>query len=73
MIASNIFPNPFCFSFPSGSPILQILMHLMLSQRYLRLSSFLFVLSSLFCSVAVILTTLFSTSLTYTSASVILY
>ena len=41
-------------SFPFGSPIMQILVHLMLPQRSLRLFSFHLVLFSLFCSVAVI-------------------
>ena len=38
------FPSLFC---PSGTPIMQILMHLVLSQRSLRVSSFLFILFSL--------------------------
>ena len=40
-------------SSPSGTPIKWMLMCLMLSQRSLRLSSFLFILSCIFCSEAV--------------------
>ena len=39
IISSNIFSGPFSLS-SSGTPIMQMLMHLMLSQRVLRLSSF---------------------------------
>ena len=42
--------------------------HLMLSERSLRLSSFLFILFSIFCSVAVISTILFSRSFICSSA-----
>ena len=49
IISSNIFLGPFSLSAPSQTPIMQMLMHLMLSQRSLRL--FLFILFSiLFCS-----------------------
>ena len=41
-------------SYP-GTPIIQMLVHLILSQRSLRLSSVLFILFPLFCSSAVIL------------------
>ena len=37
---SNIFLGPFSLSSPSGTPIMQMLGHLMLSQRSLMLSSF---------------------------------
>ena len=40
IISSNIFSSP--FSPPSGTPTRQMLVHLMLSQRSLRLSSFFF-------------------------------
>ena len=41
IISSNIFSGPFsCYS-PSGTPIMQMLVHLMFFQRSLRLSSFL--------------------------------
>ena len=43
----------------SGNPIMRMLVCLVLSQWSLRLSSFLFILFSLFCSVAVISTNLF--------------
>ena len=49
-----------------------MLVHLMLSQRCLRLSSIPFILFSLFCSVVVIYTILSSRSLILSSASVIL-
>ena len=41
IISSNIFSVPFFFSSFSGTPIIQMLVHLMLSQRSLRLSSIL--------------------------------
>ena len=72
IISSNIFSDPFFFSSSSGTPIIQMLVHLVLSQRSLRLSSILFILFSLFCSLAVIYTILFSSSLIRFSASVIL-
>ena len=72
IISSHIFSVPFFFSSSSGTPIIQILVHLMLSQRSLRLSSILFILFSLFCSVVVIPTLLSSRSLTRSFASVIL-
>ena len=46
IISSNIFSDPFFFSFSSGTPIVQILVCLVLSQRSLRLSSILFILFS---------------------------
>ena len=55
----------------SGTPIMQMLLRLMLSQRSLRLSSFLFIFS-LFCSMAVNSTILSSRSLICSYASVIL-
>ena len=61
--SSNIFSGPFPFSSSSRTPIMWMLIHLMLSQRFLRLSLFIFILFSLFCSVAVISTTVFQ--LTY--------
>ena len=51
---------------------MQMLVHLMLSQRSLRLSSFLFILFSIFCLVEVVSTILSSSSFIYSSASVIL-
>ena len=61
IISSNIFS--ISFSSSSGTHILPILLHLKLSLCYLRLSSFLFILFSLFCSTSVISTNLSSTSL----------
>ena len=66
------FLGSFSLSSPSGTPIMRMLVHLMLSQRSLRLFSFLFILFSLFCSMAVISTVLPSRSLIHSSASVIL-
>ena len=59
-------------SSPSGTPIIWMLVHLLLSQSFLRLSSFLLNLSSLFCSTSVNSTSLSSTSLICSSASCIL-
>ena len=61
----------FFLSSPSGTPLMQMSVCLMLSQRSLRLSSFLFILFSVFCSVAVISTILSSMSFVHASASVI--
>ena len=69
IISSNIFSGPFSLSSPSGTPIMQMLVCLM-SQKSLRLLSFPFVLSSLFCSTAVNSTVLSSRSLICSSASV---
>ena len=55
-----------------GTPIMRMLVHLMLSQRSLKLSSCLFFLFSLICSVAVISTILSSSSLIRSSASFML-
>ena len=70
--SSNTFSVPFFFSSSSGTPVIQMLVCLMLSQRSLRLSSILFILFSLFCSVVVISTILSSRSLLRSSASVTL-
>ena len=72
IISSNIFLGPLFLSCPSGNPIMQMLVCIMLSQRSLRLSSFLFVLFSLFCYAAVNSTIQSSRSLIHSSASVIL-
>ena len=47
-ISLNIFVGPFSLSSHSGTLILQMLVHLMLDQRYLMLSSFLFILFFLY-------------------------
>ena len=64
------------FFFPissiSGTPIMWMLVHLVLSQKSLILSPFLFFLLFFSFSVAVISTTLFSNSLIHSSALVIL-
>ena len=69
-ISSNIFSGPFLSS-PSGTPIMRTLV-CVVSQRYHRLSSFLFIVFSIFCSVIVISTILSSRSCIYSSDSVIL-
>ena len=56
--SSNTFSGPFSFSSFLGIPIMQMLVHLMLFQRSLRLFSFLFFAYSLFCSMAMISITL---------------
>ena len=71
IISSKISSYPFFFS-SSGTPIIQILVHLILSQRSLRLSSVLFILFTLFCSSEIISTILSSSSLIRSSASDIL-
>ena len=71
----NLFKNflkPFFISFSSGTPILRMLVHLILMQRSLRLSSVLFFLFTLFCSSEVISTFLSSSLLIRSSASDIL-
>ena len=72
IISSNIFSDPFFSSSSSGTPIIQMLVCLMLSQRSLRLSSILFLLFSLFYSPPVISTILSSSSLIHCFASVTL-
>ena len=59
-------------SSPSGTPLMRMLVRLMSSQGSLRLSSFLFILFSIFSSVAVISIILSSRSFIHASASVIL-
>ena len=48
IISSNIFSSLYYLFSSSGTPIMWMLVHLMLSQRSLRLSSFLFILFSIF-------------------------
>ena len=57
----------------SGTPNLQMLVHLTLSQKFLKLSTFIFILFSLFCSAAVISITFSYNSLIFSSSSIILY
>ena len=71
IISSSIFSWPFFLS-SSGTLIVQRLGHLTFSQRSLRLSSFLLILFSFFLSALFISTTLSSTSLILSYASVIL-
>ena len=71
IISSSIFSWPFFLS-SSGTPTIWMLGHLTLSQRFLRLSSFLLIVFSFFLSASFISTILSSTSLILSSASVIL-
>ena len=54
-IISSIFSWPFFLSSSSGTPMIQMLGHLTLSQRSLRLSSFLLILFSFFLSASLFL------------------
>ena len=72
IISSSIFSWPFFLSSFSGTPMIQMLGCLTLSQRSLRLSSFLLILFSFFLSASFISTILSSTSLILSSASVVL-
>ena len=69
IISSSIFSWTFFLS-SSGTPMIRMLGHLTLSQRFLRLSSFLLICFSFFLSY--ISTILSSTSLILCSASIIL-
>ena len=66
------FLSPFFFSSSSGTPRIQMLVRLMLSQRFLRLFSILFIFFSLFFSVVLSSSILSSRSLIRSSASVVL-
>ena len=72
IISSSIFSWSFFLSSSSGTPMIQMLGHLTLSQRSLRLSSFLLIRFSFFLSDSFISTILSSTSLILFPASVIL-
>ena len=72
LISSKIFSYPLFFSSSSGTPIIQVLVCLILSQRSVRLSSVLFMLFTLFCSSELISTILSSNSLIRSSPSGIL-
>ena len=69
--SSSIFSWPFFLS-SSGTPMIQMLGRFTLSQRSLRLSSFLLILFSFFLSASFISTILSYTSLILSSVSVIL-
>ena len=71
IISSSIFSCSF-FLCSSGTPMIWMLGRLTLSQRSLRLSSFLLILFSFFLSVSFIYTILSCTSLILSSASIIL-
>ena len=72
IISSSIFLWSFFLSSFSGTPMIRMLGHLTLSQKSLRLSSFLLIHFSFFLSVSFISTILSSTSLILSSASLIL-
>jgi len=72
MISSKNFSHPFFFSSYSGTPIIWMFMCLILSQKYLTLSSVFFILFALFCSSEVISTVLSFSSLIHSSVSDIL-
>ena len=72
IISSKFFSYPFFFSSSSGTPIVQILVHLILSQRSLKLFSVLFILFTVFCSSEVISIILSSSLWIGSSASDIL-
>ena len=73
IISSSIFSWSFFLSSSSGTPMIQMLGHLTLSQRSLRLSSFLLIRFSFFLSDSFISTILSYTSLILSSASIILF
>ena len=66
VLPGQIFSHP--DSSPSWTPIMQIVVHLILSQRSLKLSFFLIILFS-FCSATELSITLSSSSLTHSSES----
>ena len=72
IMSSKIFSYPFFFSSTSGTSIILMLVHLILFQRSLRLSSVLFIPFTLFCSSEVISTISSSSSLICSSTSDIL-
>jgi len=72
IISSSIVSWSFFLSSSSGTPMIRMLGHLILSWRSLRLSSFLLIHFSFFLSDSFISTILSSTSLILSSASIIL-
>ena len=68
----EIFLYLYFFSSSSGTPVIWMLVHLILPQKSLRLSSVLFFLFTLFCSSEVFSTILYSSSLIRSYASDIL-
>ena len=72
LTSSDLFSCPFSLLSPSEIHIMCTLVHLILSLKSLRLSSFLFILFPLFSSVSVIYTNLCFSSLIRSSASFIL-
>ena len=72
IISSKNFSYPFVFLSSSGTPINGMLVHLILSQRSLRLSSVLFILFILFCSSEIIFTILSSSSLIHSAIDILL-
>ena len=72
ILSSNIFLGTLSFPSPYVTPIMWMLVCLILFQNSLKLSSLLFTLYPLFCSVTVISPTVSSSSSIHSSASVIL-
>ena len=72
IISSSIFSCLFFLSSFYGTPMIQLLEHLTMSQRSLRLSSLILILFSFFLSVSFISTILFSTLLIISSTPFIL-
>ena len=70
-ISSSVFSWSFFLSFSSGTPMIRMLGHLTLSQRSLRLSSFILIHFYFFLSDSFIYSILSSTSLILSSASII--
>ena len=69
LVPSKLSPYCFFLSSSSGTPMVGILIHLILSQISLRVSSVLFLLFTLFCSLTVISSILPSSLLILSSAS----
>ena len=72
IISSKIFSYTIFFSSSSGTPIIQMLVHLIWSHSSLRLSSALFILFTLFCSSEVISIILSSNSLIRSASDILL-
>ena len=69
IICSSKFSISSCCSSPSGSPIIQILKHFRLFQRFVSLSSFFWILVSSFCSSWIFISSFYSKSLIWVLVS----
>jgi len=73
IISSKIFSYPFFFSSSSGIPLIQMFIHLIFSQRSLKVASVLFILFTLFYSSEIISTILtFSSLVSYSVSDILL-